>query len=360
MLTRCPACQTTFRVSPEQLAARAGRVRCGHCLNAFNALQNGVADQGEAEQALPETPLAEAETPPIAPAPREEEADFSLEIVEEAPPEEAGEPSPEEAPAAPPEPLPAVLHTRSNPIPTVCPVTLQDEWSAAETLADAAAPEAELMREAPASELPVEPLGDPGRAVAAPLLTPDLAPETPAEAAPARPPVEPAPAPAPKADAEAQRRHLGMAVGCLVALLAIQGVFLLRHSLSQAFPSLRPPILALCERLGCSLPLPREAEQISIDASDLHPEPGNQGDFVLHATLRNRAGYPQAYPHVELSLTDAADKALVRRVFSPEEWAPEPARSAEGFAPGGLAELALAFNAAGVPALGYRVYAFYP
>lgn len=39
MLTRCPACSTTFRVSTETLQARKGKVRCGHCMTVFNALE---------------------------------------------------------------------------------------------------------------------------------------------------------------------------------------------------------------------------------------------------------------------------------------------------------------------------------
>lgn len=38
MLTRCPACQTTFRVTTEQLKARHGQVRCGSCQQVFDAL----------------------------------------------------------------------------------------------------------------------------------------------------------------------------------------------------------------------------------------------------------------------------------------------------------------------------------
>ncbi|MBI2313604.1 MAG: DUF3426 domain-containing protein [Betaproteobacteria bacterium] len=37
MMTRCPACATTFRVTSEQLQARHGRVRCGQCSTVFNA-----------------------------------------------------------------------------------------------------------------------------------------------------------------------------------------------------------------------------------------------------------------------------------------------------------------------------------
>ena len=37
--TRCPHCQTAFRVTAEQLAAAKGAVRCGSCLQVFNATE---------------------------------------------------------------------------------------------------------------------------------------------------------------------------------------------------------------------------------------------------------------------------------------------------------------------------------
>jgi predicted Zn finger-like uncharacterized protein len=41
--TRCPGCSTVFRVTPSQLAVRAGRVRCGHCQTVFNGNDSLVA-----------------------------------------------------------------------------------------------------------------------------------------------------------------------------------------------------------------------------------------------------------------------------------------------------------------------------
>ncbi|WP_339515798.1 DUF3426 domain-containing protein [Pseudomonas sp. RL_15y_Pfl2_60] len=38
-VTQCPQCQTSFRVNSAQLAAAHGAVRCGACLNVFNAAQ---------------------------------------------------------------------------------------------------------------------------------------------------------------------------------------------------------------------------------------------------------------------------------------------------------------------------------
>ena len=36
--TRCPACKTIFRVTPQQLALREGQVRCGHCHTVFDGV----------------------------------------------------------------------------------------------------------------------------------------------------------------------------------------------------------------------------------------------------------------------------------------------------------------------------------
>lgn len=404
MLTRCPACQTVFRVSPEQLGARQGRVRCGHCLNAFDALHNGVEDtlrgndDAPADAAPTDTTAAPAGQPPSAPSlermasppavpPEAEQAplgvglDFELEL--ELDEDDAGAPPTEEDQPPANVTLPAVVHTRANPIGPACPTRLLDEWEAAEARDESSddvpgatpvgvapgsgetpatdQPHAARTMEPAGEAVPAAPLSESGAgpASAAAILTRDSSDADDDGPLAASIPVGP-PRPGKTVETPASRRRtLGIALGGLVACLLVQGVFLLRQPLSQAFPGLRGPLVALCEHLGCTLPLPREVGEISIEATDLHPEPGGQGNFVLHATLRNRAAFPQAYPYVELSLTDAADKPLVRRVFSPEEWAPGVPPT-EGFAAKGTAVVVLPFSATGVAAVGYRVYAFYP
>lgn len=39
LLTRCPRCRTLFRVTPVQLQAAAGKVRCGRCTNVFDGYE---------------------------------------------------------------------------------------------------------------------------------------------------------------------------------------------------------------------------------------------------------------------------------------------------------------------------------
>ncbi len=48
MLTRCPACDTTFRVTGAVLRVARGRVRCGRCATTFDAIA-GLLDENAAE-----------------------------------------------------------------------------------------------------------------------------------------------------------------------------------------------------------------------------------------------------------------------------------------------------------------------
>ncbi|NCB30924.1 MAG: hypothetical protein EOM66_05890, partial [Clostridia bacterium] len=41
-VTRCPHCQTSFRVRDEHLSAARGMVRCGSCLQVFKAAEHFI------------------------------------------------------------------------------------------------------------------------------------------------------------------------------------------------------------------------------------------------------------------------------------------------------------------------------
>ena len=60
---------------------------------------------------------------------------------------------------------------------------------------------------------------------------------------------------------------------------------------------------------------------LSIEASDLQADPAHRGLLILTATVRNRAGWPLAYPYLELTLTDAQDRVVVRRALAPADYA---------------------------------------
>lgn len=61
-ITRCPHCQTTFRVRLEQLAAAKGAVRCGSCLQVFKAADH-IVSGAKVSNIATNTPATASPTP---------------------------------------------------------------------------------------------------------------------------------------------------------------------------------------------------------------------------------------------------------------------------------------------------------
>jgi len=162
----------------------------------------------------------------------------------------------------------------------------------------------------------------------------------------------------------APRRWLwgGMAL-IAVAFLALQAGHRYRAELAAAWPSMRAPLQAVCRPLGCEVPLPRRPELMSIDASELQADARRSGLIVLNAVIRNRAPFPQDYPALELTLTDEADRPVLRRVLRPRDYL-EAGRAGEllpqGIGGGAEATLRVLLDASRARATGYRLYLFYP
>jgi len=90
-VTQCPHCQTSFRVSHAQLSVARGVVRCGACLQVFNAAKQLLEQRGD--DSAGET--AKAPAPTFEPAP----AMVAPPAVQAPPALVAVEPSPEPVPA---------------------------------------------------------------------------------------------------------------------------------------------------------------------------------------------------------------------------------------------------------------------
>jgi hypothetical protein len=88
--------------------------------------------------------------------------------------------------------------------------------------------------------------------------------------------------------------------------------------------------------------------------------PSNQNTFVLTTLLRNRSAIVQAWPNIELTLNDANEKAIVRRVFMPRDYLLSAQDVTKGFAANWEQPIKLFFEVSQLKASGYRVYLFYP
>ena len=154
----------------------------------------------------------------------------------------------------------------------------------------------------------------------------------------------------------------GLAALVMALALAGQLAYVYRGELALLVPESRPWIEAACARVRCTIPPPRHADLISIEASELAAERGVPGMLTLSAALRNRANFAQAFPHLELTLTDAADQPVARRVLAPREYLDAAASlraDAGSFAAGAEQPVRLHIDAAGLNASGYRIFLFH-
>ena len=153
---------------------------------------------------------------------------------------------------------------------------------------------------------------------------------------------------------------LTMAIGIpvLLAGLALQAATTFRDTLAANYPQLKPTLAAICQPLGCKIALPAQLDALSIEQGELVTMAENT--FSFSTVLRNQSKVPQAWPHIELTLNDNADKPVLRRVFAPREYLPSPAEAEKGFSPRSEQSIKLYFELKELKASGYHIAIFYP
>jgi predicted Zn finger-like uncharacterized protein len=144
-----------------------------------------------------------------------------------------------------------------------------------------------------------------------------------------------------------------MLVVSLALTLVIQWTWVGRYTLLTSVPELTQPMKAACQLWGCDLAPQARPDGVVIETSSLTPR---DGVYVLTWAVRNVTTQSLQMPTLELSLKDAQDKALVRRVLPIADQG-APSDLAAGDTWRGQLHLLLA---EGLEPLGYRLLIFYP
>lgn len=395
LATRCPYCRTTFRVANDQLKLRAGLVRCGACKQVFNGVEHLLQPEAAA-------------APPVQPSPP------SVPVGTSAAAPEALNPSPVTiSPSAPDESSGANgLSHGSGAEQAACPEQTEPprpQISAVEAHAPASPgqPESGQERPDPLQRMTLMDFTafeeDTGAQAADATADKTLRYRANEEADSAPPDDADAPddldktieelqkkpwrktekrrfftkrvrhddedAPEPGFVAQANRRQrigratrMAMSAGSAVLVLALlgQAAYAFRNQVAARWPETRPVLGRACELLGCAIGLPAQIDMLSIESSELQAAASDQTLFTLGALLRNRSAIVQSWPNLELSLNDANDKPIARRVFGPREYLPPTQDVAKGFAANSEQTVKLNFALSQLKASGYRVYLFYP
>jgi predicted Zn finger-like uncharacterized protein len=257
MVTSCPGCTTTFRVTPDQLKQRQGKVRCGKCSGVFDAFKSLAT--------LADEPLAE-------------DSDSSAAAGHDA-----------------------QMRAASDPLQGSLDI-------------------ASLSDTRPGAYVPV---GAPAR----------------------RSPL---------------RMLWWAAVVVLVLLLGVQLGYAFRDRLAAAWPESRPLLERMCALAGCTVAWPKRPDLLAIEASDLQADPVRPNIVVLTATLRNRGSIGVARPALELTLTNAQEQTLARRIFLPADYLPGAVDASSAMPALAEVDVRLELDTAELKPAGYRLFLFYP
>jgi len=150
--------------------------------------------------------------------------------------------------------------------------------------------------------------------------------------------------------------------GCLLLIIVLlaQAAYYFRTEIAASQPALKTALLSYCNLLQCTVPLPQNADLMSIEASDLEADPAQSGVIALNALLRNHAPHAQAYPQLELTLTDTQEKPLARRTFRPAEYLKPDEDEKQGLAANRELSVKLNLDTTDLKPSGYRLFLFYP
>ena len=298
-VTQCPHCSAKFRVRPEQVKLHAGLVRCGACRGIFDAIEHLI------EGMLPPTPPMH-------------------EAVEGASPQTIVQG------------MPAMTAEPDNA--AVNDANARDVKDAN----DAAARAMSASDDTPANADPlVRNIDVATQSAAAEKTTHDLNDYR--WRAPAR--------------AESRGARWIYALASLVAalLLIAQGAYFFRDELVSRVPQAAPFVAMACEQIGCRVEPPKRAESLGFVGADLAADPAHKGLLIFTTTLRNTGARTVAFPHLVLSLDGLGGELVVRRIFSPTEFAPATANLVRGLDAGAEVEIKLYLDASQVNVVGFKV-----
>ncbi len=339
LVTQCPYCQTRFRLTPEQLSVAAGKVRCGACLEIFQALEVPLAASATAIVAAPnpvtpdstelssqnsldepdlealglddsiiaelnpasrsESWLAEAETQPEAPslsaiptnADHGSLGDLHADFLATTPARDFG---PDHVPYQQPQigssaSQPTASHADDTTTISAYAVS-QNQSRTEHTLKDLDLQQDSDLRRDPGI----------GTLAAVDLLDEVLFQEPP----PRRP----------------QRLWLWGTL-CLLALLALPAQFVYYNFDAMARDQRTRPVLeSLCLLASCEVPARVDISRLRSANLLVRTDAEFPNALAIDVILYNRADFVQPFPILQMQFTDAGGRTVASRRFRPEEY----------------------------------------
>lgn len=369
-VTQCPHCQTSFRVSHAQLSVARGVVRCGSCLQVFNAarqlLEQRAAKQAATAPAAP-APAPVVPAPPSAPtapspAPRAisqkqwsaaeldlDHLDLDEELArleqreiqpakafgQERPPREETLSASRDDSAQGEEQWPDSLFNDAPPEPSDEPVASSAPAARTGRTEPSLSFELDDLDEPPVAERNAAPRQDAEQDLEPSLGQADAAldsdPEPPRGKRERNEPGlhddvlldlvdDPIHLDWQKRRSPWGRRLLWLLL-VLLAAAALAGQYIAYHFDELARQDqYRPWFQQFCPQIGCSVPSKVDIARIKSSNLVVRSHPEFSGALVVDAILYNRAPFSQPFPLLELRFADLNGHLIASRSFKPGEY----------------------------------------
>ncbi len=301
-ITSCPACETQFLLTTEHLKAHRGKVQCGQCEHIFNAKNR----------------LTEISDGIHSPA----EYQASIEAHDSAITQAIDE-----------KPISEVLNVALGAVPNLDDL---DDLEADEKSNDAFIGNTNIESQPDIIEVyDVDQIN-------APIYIDDLSTN-------------------PKFDKPKTKLNVWLVLfGLILAILAgLQSVYYLRTSIVAEYPQYKPYLVQACAAINCKIDLPKNLDFFALDDSDMQEDYEHKNVIKFSSLLINNAPYAQAYPNIELTLTDIADQPVLRRLIKPSEYLASNTNANAGINSREEMRINLSINVANVVVAGYRVLLLY-
>ena len=365
-ITACPACETQFLITKEHLKAYRGKVQCGNCNHVFNAknrltevseeIQNIEEYAADQETIVPnETFHPDDFTEPDFnnPSQIDETADLTFDSEDsqlhysESPDSDSIVPSVEHSYIEPVsnsdgKPLHEKLNVVLDGVPDLSDLNSTGhtpDFIAADLSPDENTHSPYISNQTPiiVSENDVD-----IDAIRAPILIEDLTAD-------------------PKFQLTKPKRNIWLIfINLILLILALlQSVYFLRSKIAADYPQYKPSLVEVCKYLGCTVNLPQQLDLMTIDDSDMQESDDHQDVIHFSSLLINNANHVQAYPNIELTLTDTEDKPVLRKIVKPQEYLQASSNPSSGIAAHQEERIKLAINVHDLSVAGYRVLLTY-
>lgn len=352
MYTRCPNCETYFKISAEQLKKAGGKVRCGQCTKVFNSLGNlleelpvALSDRGKVKPAAPAVakpavtppkPTAAAPTAPPKPQP--------------APVARAAAPAPTPVAAPPPKPAPAPPKAPPPPKPEPAPPLFENKLSEDTILFDGGAEQPLQFSNEINDTLNLNSDDKIENVQAGPFSSVrDLVPYPAEENAPDS-----------YGDGDGISNLVwGGGVAVLLLLFILQYSYYMRDDLAR-YPELRPWIQKLCDIAQCDLPLQQNIDLIKLTNRDITSHPRVKGALLINAIIVNTATFSQPFPAMQITLSDINGTVIAKRRFQPVEYLDADMNLRRGMPPNSPVQIGLEIADPGKDAVNFEFNFFHP